>query len=165
MGRTYHACVRLLSAVARHPLVRAHPRVPLVMPLAGVSAWYSLQHRDNRCFIRERTARVFLPLIVGTLLLVPPQVWLESRLHHEFEESFLSFYPTFFAGIYPEGNFSWHHLWFLAHLYGYSLLALPPFRYLPRDEGSRTPGIMARVSGGRGPALARVAAHSSRCSA
>ena len=53
--------------------------------------------------------------------------------------------PHFFEGIYPTGNLSWHHLWFLAHLYGYSILALPLFRYLQHARGSRA----LRVGGAR----------------
>jgi hypothetical protein len=110
--------------------------MPLFMLLAGVSAWYSLIGRTNARYLRERTTRLFIPLVVGTLLLVPPQVYLERRLKGEFTGSLWSFYPHFFDGIYPRGNLSWHHLWFLAHLFGYSLIALPLFRYWQTDRGS-----------------------------
>ena len=48
--------------------------MPLMMLLAGVSTWYSLRRRGNGEYLRERTVRVLLPLVAGTLLLVPPQV-------------------------------------------------------------------------------------------
>jgi hypothetical protein len=125
--------------------------MPLVMLLAGVSAWFALRTRDDGEYLRERTRRVLLPLVIGTLVLVPPQVWLERRFRHQFDGSLLAFYPHFFEGIYPRGNFSWHHLWFLAHLYLYSLLALPLFRWLQRPEGARVLGALARlVSGSAG---------------
>ena len=123
--------------------------MPLVMLLAGVSAWYSLPTRDNGAYVRERTQRVLLPLVLGILVLVPPQVWLERRFRHEFHGSLLEFYPRFFDGIYPTGNFSWHHLWFLGHLYLYSLLALPLFRYLQRRKGARVLAFLARLASGR----------------
>ena len=119
--------------------------MPLVMLLAGVSAWYALPMRNNAAYVRERAQRVFLPLVGGTILLVPVQVWLERRLHGEFAGSLLEFYPQFFDGIYPAGNFSWHHLWFLAHLFAYSLLALPVFRYLQRPEGRRLLELFGRI--------------------
>jgi hypothetical protein len=124
--------------------------MPLVMLLAGVSAWYALPTRDNGSYARERTSRLLLPLVVGTLALVPVQVWLERRLHGEFAGSLLSFYPRFFDGLYPEGNLSWHHLWFLGHLYLYSLLALPLFRYLQRDDGERVLRFLGRVASAPG---------------
>ena len=122
--------------------------MPLFMLLAGVSAWYSLRRRSNNRYIRERVIRVLLPLVVGTLVLVPPQVYLERRLHGQFDRSFWQFLPHFFDGIYPTGNLSWHHLWFLGHLFGYSLLTLPLFRYLQGPAGSVQLRRLARLCGG-----------------
>jgi len=127
--------------------------MPLVMLLAGVSAWYSLQRRGNATYVRERVVRLLVPLVVGTLLFVPPQVYLERRLRGEFNGSFIAFYPHFFHGIYPRGNLSWHHLWFLAHLFAYSVIALPLFRYLQRQGGNRAMRWAARVCGARGGIL------------
>ena len=124
--------------------------MPLVMLLAGVSAWFALPTRDNASYARERTRRLLLPLVVGTLALVPVQVWLERRLRGEFAGSLLSFYPRFFDGLYPEGNLSWHHLWFLGHLYLYSLLALPLFRYLQRHDGERVLRFLGRIASAPG---------------
>jgi peptidoglycan/LPS O-acetylase OafA/YrhL len=109
--------------------------MPLFMLLAGVSAWYSLRSRSNVRYLRERVTRLLIPLAIGTLLLVAPQVYLERRLKGQFTGSLWSFYPHFFDGIYPRGNLSWHHLWFLAHLFGYSVIALPLFRYWQSDRG------------------------------
>lgn len=122
--------------------------MPLFMLLAGVSAWYSLRRRTNAEYLRERLLRVFLPLVVGTLLLVPPQVYLERRLRGQFDGTFWQFLPHFFDGIYPRGNLSWHHLWFLAHLFLYSIVALPLFRYWQRAEGRMPLRRIARVCAG-----------------
>jgi peptidoglycan/LPS O-acetylase OafA/YrhL len=127
--------------------------MPIIMLLAGVSAWYSLQRRGNGEYVRERVVRVLFPLIIGTLTLVPPQVYLERRLRGQFQGSFIEFYPHFFQGIYPNGNLSWHHLWFLAHLFLYSLIALPLFRGWLRRGGGRTMRWAARVSGAPGGIL------------
>jgi len=134
-------------------LIAAPWVMPIIMLLAGVSAWYSLHRRGNQGYVRERVARVLLPLIVGTLTIVPPQVYLERRLRGQFNGSFAAFYPHFFDGIYPKGNFSWHHLWFLAHLFLYSLLALPLFRYWLRSGGGQTMRWAAKVSGAHGGIL------------
>lgn len=123
--------------------------MPLFMLLAGVSAWYSLARRENTTYLRERVIRLLVPLVVGTLLLVPPQVYLERRFRGQFGGSFWAFYPHFFDGIYPRGNLSWHHLWFLAHLFGYSLLTLPLFRYWQREGGRAQLRRIARVCAGR----------------
>ena len=123
--------------------------MPLFMLLAGVSAWFSLRHRTNAAFVRERVQRLLIPLVVGMLVLVPPQVYLERRLRGEFRGSLWDFYPHFIEGIYPNGNLSWHHLWFLAHLFGYSLIALPLFRFWQGERGRRQLQWLADVAGGR----------------
>lgn len=127
--------------------------MPLFMLLAGMSAWYSLQRRSNAAYLRERVVRILLPLLVGTLTLVPVQVWLERRLDGSFQGSLFAFYPHFFDGIYPRGNFSWHHLWFLAHLFLYSVIALPLFRYWQRHDGGDQLRLLSRVSSGPGGLL------------
>jgi peptidoglycan/LPS O-acetylase OafA/YrhL len=122
--------------------------MPLVMLLAGVSAWHSIQHRSNGAYVRERVTRVLVPLVVGTLVLVPPQVYLERRLHGEFAGSFFAFLPRFFVGLYPQGNLSWHHLWFLGHLFAYSLIALPVFRRWQRTQSGGPTGVITRACAG-----------------
>jgi len=141
---------RLVGEIA----VLAAPWVmPLVMLLAGVGAAFSLRSRSNRTYIRERAVRLLLPLATGVLALVPPQVYLERRLRGQFTGSFLEFYPHFFEGIYPRGNFSWHHLWFLAHLFAYSVVAIPLFRYLSGPRGGRLLALLARWCGRPGGIL------------
>lgn len=132
---------RLVGEIA---VIAAPWVMPLVMLLAGVSAAFSLRSRSNAAYVRERTIRLLVPLLIGTLLLVPPQVYLERRLRGQFNGTFLEFYPHFFEGIYPKGNLSWHHLWFLAHLFAYSVAALPLFRYLSGPRGAAALRVLAR---------------------
>ena len=123
--------------------------MPLFIALAGVSAWYSLGRRTNGAYLRDRVRRLLLPLAVGVPLLVLPQVYLERRFRGQYHGTIWSFVPHFFEGIYPQGNLSWHHLWFLAHLMLYALIALPLFRYMQREAGHAQLDRLARLSGGR----------------
>lgn len=127
--------------------------MPLVMLLAGVSAWYSLAHRSNGAYLRERALRVLLPFAAGMVLLVPPQVWIERRLNGQFAGSLPAFYPHFVEGLYPRGNFSWHHLWFLAHLFAYAVVTLPLFRFLQGERGHALLRRLARLCSGPGGLL------------
>jgi glucan biosynthesis protein C len=111
--------------------------MPLFMLLAGSSVWFSLHKRTNAQYARERVVRIFLPLLIGIFLFVSPQVYLERVFRGQFAGSFLQFFPHFFEGTYPEGNFSWHHLWFLMYLFSYALVALPLFRFLRGETGQR----------------------------
>ena len=128
--------------------------MPLVMLLAGVGTWHSLGHRANRAWLGERATRILVPLAVGMLVLVPPQVWLERRLEGRFTGSLPAFYPHLLdGGLYPRGNLAWHHLWFLAHLLAYAVLTLPLFRFLQAPRGRRLLRRLARVCSGHGGLL------------
>lgn len=51
-------------------------------------------------------------------------------------KNLIEFYPSIFTtGPYPEGNFSWHHLWFIAYLLIYSLVALPVLLWFRSESG------------------------------
>ncbi len=123
--------------------------MPLFMVLAGESAWYALAKRSAGAYVRERLLRIGLPLVAGILILVPPQVWLERRLNGQFSGSLVAFYPHFFDGVYPQGNFSWHHLWFLVFLLVFSLLTLPVLEALRTHRGRRFMAVAALACEGR----------------
>jgi len=114
-------------------------QMPMFFLVAGAAVWFSLGRRTSWQFSRERFFRIFVPLIFGMLIIVPPQVYLERIFDGDFTGSFLAWYPNTFQGTYSNddaatGNLSWHHLWFLAYLFVFSLLLLPLFRYLRRED-------------------------------
>lgn len=105
-------------------------QMPLLFLLAGMAAAYALESRGAAAFLRERAARLLLPLAFGILVLVPPQVWVErvtpaAPLRQSapvFQGDFAAFLPEAFVCCYPAANFSWHHLWFLPYLFLYAVL-------------------------------------------
>ena len=119
--------------------------MPLFVLLAGASAWHSLGKRSAREYLNERVTRLIVPLAAGILLIVPPQVYLDRRQHGLFDGSFLAFYPHFFDGIYPRGNFAWSHLWFLGVLAALALITLPLFQWLRGARGRRAMATLATV--------------------
>ncbi len=95
---------------------------------------YALSHRSGSLFRMERLKRLGIPLLVGLAIVVPPQLYIERVLHNEFVGSYANFYISeCFRGMYPEGNLSWHHLWFLPYLLIFSLILSPLFIHL-RDQ-------------------------------
>jgi hypothetical protein len=124
---------RLLGTVT----VLAWPWVmPLFMTLAGSAAWFGLQRRSTGRYLGERVLRVFIPLVVGSAVVAPPQIYLRRLTRGEFDGSFFEFLPRFFLdGPYPEGNLTATHLWFLAYLFTYAVVALPLFVWL-RGRGT-----------------------------
>ncbi|WP_299737558.1 acyltransferase family protein [uncultured Roseobacter sp.] len=104
-------------------------QMSLLFLLAGMSAAWALERRSRVAFLKERFARLIVPLLIGTVVLVAPQVWVEritpdvplrmSPIDHE--GGLWPFMTTYFRCCYPEANFSWHHLWFLPYLFTYCL--------------------------------------------
>jgi glucans biosynthesis protein C len=61
-----------------------------------------------------------------------------ERLAQGYTGSFWEFYPSIFEGVpYPKGNTSWHHLWFIAYLFVYDLVAAPLFAWMISDKGKK----------------------------
>ncbi len=128
--------------------------MPLFFFLAGASTCLALRFRSPGQYIIERRRRLLIPLLFGIFILIPPQsyfrlfgnphlVWPENKLNFftggpQYHESFLGFYPHFFNGIFPNGNFEWGHLWFLAYLFVFSVLTLPGFQYLKSASAARS---------------------------
>jgi len=102
-----------------------HWRLPLLFMISGAAARLALGRRSGLAFAGERLRRLGLPLVFGILVVVPPQVYCERVLSGAFTGSYFDFYPHFFDGIYPTGNFSWHHLWYILYVLIYSLVSLP----------------------------------------
>jgi hypothetical protein len=120
-------------------------RMPLLFMISGAGVYFALGQRSGGTFLRERTKRILLPLIFGMFVIVPPQIYYE-RLTQGATFNYLEFYQTVFQfRPYPEGSFSWHHLWYLAYIFTYSLICLPLFLYLRSEKGKRTMHTMARL--------------------
>jgi glucans biosynthesis protein C len=105
-------------------------RMPLLFFISGTVSFYMMQRRSTLSFIGLRFRRLFIPLLVGMFIIVPPQIYME-RLAHGYKGSFWEWYPSVFNFVpYPKGSFSWHHLWFIAYLFIYDLILAPVFAWL-----------------------------------
>lgn len=104
--------------------------MPLFFLLSGAGTYFALSFRSALQYVQERFKRLFLPFLFGTLVLVPPQVYYRLLSNPSYQDSYLQFYPQFFNGIRPQGNFEWSHLWFVIYLFVFSLITLPLFLYL-----------------------------------
>lgn len=104
-------------------------RMPLLLFISGAGTYMALGKRTPGQFRVERFKRLFIPLIFGMLVVVPPQIYYERIAQYD---SYWDFYKTVFQfKPYPEGgSLSWHHLWFILYLFVYSLLAIPLLKFL-----------------------------------
>lgn len=97
-------------------------RMPLLFLVSGAGTRFALGIRSNKQYFAERTKRLFVPFLAGIFILVPVQVYIEKISQYP---SLFNFYQHFFEGIYPSGNFSWHHLWYILYLFFISLVFIP----------------------------------------
>jgi len=111
-------------------------RMPLLFFISGSAVWFAMQRYSTRQFFLERHQRLLLPLVFGMLVVIPPQVYHERLYHDQQYASFSDFYPTTFtSGGYPQGNLSWHHLWYVPYIWAYSMVLLPLFVWLRSPRG------------------------------
>lgn len=101
-------------------------RMPMLFFISGVGTYFALGKRKIGAYVKERTHRLIIPLIFGIFLLVPIQVYMERTEQYT---SLWNFYLHMFDGIYPSGNFSWHHLWFLVYLFFCSMIIIPFIKF------------------------------------
>jgi hypothetical protein len=123
--------------------------MPLMMLIAGIAVWHSLRVRTVAEFVRERFMRLFIPCVVGLLLIVPPQVYYRLQANPEYHETYGQFlqryfdvrlalnFPQFIDASPPYWLFKPGHLWFLNYLFVYTLILLPLFLHLRRPTGRR----------------------------
>ena len=119
--------------------------MPLLFIISGAAVYYSLKFRKAGEFIKERALRILVPLLlIGIFVIAPPQVYLERLINGEFSGTFIEWYPHYFEGDYPQGNFaiSGIHLWYLWFLFIYTLILLPFF--IP--NGKTGISIISRIS-------------------
>src|SRR5690606_16631767 len=62
----------------RYPMLFLNQwRLPILFVISGMGTYYALSKRSARQFALERINRLLLPLAVGMLFIVPPQIYIE----------------------------------------------------------------------------------------
>jgi glucans biosynthesis protein C len=118
-------------------------RMPLLLFISGAGTYMALGKRTPGQFAKERFTRLFIPLVFGMFVVVPPQIYYE---HIKDYGSYWDFYKTVFEFIpYPKGSFSWHHLWFIAYLFVYSLIAIPLLIFLRSTKSHGFKALIFRL--------------------
>lgn len=101
-------------------------RIPLLFFVSGMGVYFSLQNRNWKQLLAERSGRILLPFLFGAIAIVPIHLYLWQRYYH-FDTKY----------IVDPG-----HLWFLANIFMYVLIFSPLFFYLKRNvEGNLVKGI------------------------
>jgi len=123
--------------------------MPFFFLMAGATTWFSLGRRTVGQYVRARVKRLLIPFIIGSIILTPIQAYfafvhngwwqrgfiefvLSSEMRHAYYFLYhpLTFGPEFFGRV-------GYHLWFIAFLFLFSLIALPVFLWLKKETGKR----------------------------
>ena len=102
-------------------------RIPLLFFVSGMGVCFSMKKRNWKALFKERTLRILVPLLAGSLLIVPLQniIW---QLYYNQDLT-----PVIFPA----------HLWFLGNIFTYVLLLAPLLFYLKKREAELKP-VVAR---------------------
>jgi glucan biosynthesis protein C len=115
-------------------------RLALLFFISGVAIRFATDKAASLGrFALSRLARLGLPLLFGIYVWVMPQAFYQVRQSGEFTGSMAEFYPDYvaleqaFSTITP----TWNHLWYLAYVLVYILIALAILPWLRRVAESR----------------------------
>jgi glucan biosynthesis protein C len=112
-------------------------QMPLLFVLAGAATWLALARRSAGGYVSERAKRLLIPLLFGLAVIVPPQAYL-ARAFRGRGFSLADYWG--FRGEVGDYTGAWTmgHLWFIAYLLVFSVVALPVFvRWDRRGVGAR----------------------------
>ena len=102
--------------------------MPLLFLLAGISTRYALKKRTCGTYIAERAKRLLIPLLSGTLLLMPVMTFIADKYNCGYTGGFFAHYSVFFTKFTDltgaDGGFSFGQFWFLLYLFVISVIAV-----------------------------------------
>lgn len=124
--------------------------MPLMFLVAGIAAWYSLQKRDARHYLKERVLRLFVPLVLGIILIVPIQGYMARLQQGTLSGGYFNYLITQFLADFSDisgyrGTFTPGHLWFILFLFALSCVLLPLFMYILQARKKKGIGFFGHL--------------------
>ncbi|KOY85853.1 acyltransferase [bacterium 336/3] len=93
-------------------------RIPLLFFVSGMGVYFSIQNRDFKQLLTERTIRILIPFVFGVLVIAPIYIFL-LQYYYKREQEYV-----------PNPA----HLWFLGNIFVYVIILSPLFFYLKNNE-------------------------------
>lgn len=101
--------------------------MPLMFFIAGISTRYALQKRTIGQYVLERTKKLLIPFIFGTVLIMPPVTYIADKFNYGYQGNLFRHYAVFFTRFTDltgaDGGFSPGQFWFILYLFLISLIA------------------------------------------
>ncbi|MBI9103111.1 MAG: acyltransferase family protein [Spirochaetales bacterium] len=104
----------------------------LLFFVSGISAYMALKKRSIAAFSLERFKRLIIPVLFLVLTIGPLAGYVLAVSHFGFSGTFISYYPHFFLDV--KRYLFWGQLWYCVYLYLLSMIALPLFSYLLKNN-------------------------------
>ncbi|MRW90579.1 acyltransferase family protein [Duganella sp. FT80W] len=105
-------------------------RLGLLFMISGVATAFMLQKVRIGALLRQRSWRLLVPLVFGMFVIVPPQAYLEVVEKVAYQGSYAEFmrlYVARYHGFCRSDDClimpTWNHLWFVAYLWVYTMVA------------------------------------------
>ncbi len=111
----------------QYPMLALNPwRLSLLFLVSGFASRNLLEKLHSaRSFMSSRAKRLFIPLVFGMAIIMPPQPWVELMVKHGYTESYWHFFTTEYFQFDKLNGLdlpTWNHLWFVAYLFVYTML-------------------------------------------
>jgi hypothetical protein len=122
------------STLLQHLMLTLSPwRMGLLWFISGVALRFMLIKQSGGKLLWSRSKQLLFPLVIGVLIVVPPQLYIEMKQAGKMPLDFWSFVYAFYfeplnyfddyqSGIWP--HIDVNHLWFLRSLWKYSIALL-----------------------------------------
>src|SRR5688500_8536477 len=115
-------------------------RLSLLFMVSGAASAFLLA-KMPKGFLGSRSWRLLLPLLVGMVLIVPPQSYyevLDSGYPGGYHDGYLAFWGRYLSADQTFGDNdgclllpTWNHLWFVAYLWVYTAVLWAVTRLMP----------------------------------
>jgi hypothetical protein len=126
-------------------------RMSLLFVVSGLATGLMLGRPG---LLRRRSGRLLLPLLLGMVVIVPPQAWLQARDQFGYDGGYLDFLRLYFSAFHGfcHGRRclalpTWNHLWFLPYLWCYTALLVALLRWAPPARLQRAADACSRWAG------------------
>lgn len=132
-------------------------RLSLLFVVAGAATRFMATNTAPGALAANRSQRLLPPLLFGMLVIVPPQSYWEVVARQIYANDFVPFYTEHyfaFAKTFCRNGPclmlpTWNHLWFVAYLWVYTLVAMLLVAFLPGGM-QRAEAWLARAMSGIG---------------
>ena len=117
------------SETLQYLMILVNPwRMPLLFLISGAALWFASRKISSWALLKLRLIRLLPPLILGMLVIVPPQVYFQILQAEGVSLGYMDFYGMYLdtettrfpSHQTPIGLMTWNHLWFIPYLIVYT---------------------------------------------